>query len=262
MATTVQEIKAQLAVADEAKFAVLERALAADTRKGVRQAVEVARRRLQAEAVERERLAGLYSFQREIAESRGGKVILGLDEVGRGCVAGPLAVGGVVLSDDCVIEGLNDSKQIPAPKRERIAEQVKERAVAWTVQYVQPDIIDAVGMTASLVNAFRSAIAAIEEMDVVPDVVLLDGNPLHLDSREVNVIKGDARCASIAAASVVAKVTRDALMCELAHEYPQYGWGECKGYASAKHIEAIKTYGLSPLHRASFCTSFLQESLF
>ena len=146
--------------------------------------------------------------------------------------------------------------------RERIAVEIKRVAIAWTVQYVEPADIDANGMTASLTTAFRRAIAAVEEAGVRPEVVLLDGNPLHLDERETNVVKGDGKCASIAAASIVAKVERDALMCEYAKEYPEYGFDSHKGYASASHIEAIKKYGLSPVHRVSFCHAFTQESLF
>lgn len=259
---TVQEIKALLADVDAKEFEVLERSLVADTRKGVRAAVDVARRRIESQQKEAARLAGLYSFQAEIAAAHGGKVVLGLDEVGRGSIAGPLAVGGVVLPSEPFIEGLNDSKQIAPAKREEIAAEVKRVAIAYTVQYVEPEFIDAHGMTAALTKAFRAAIAAIEAQGVAPDIVLLDGNPLHLNKREVNVVKGDARCAAISAASVVAKVERDALMCRLAKEYPAYDLDECKGYASKKHIDAIKREGLSPIHRASFCTAFTQESLF
>ena len=138
----------------------------------------------------------------------------------------------------------------------------KRQAVAWTVEYVEAADIDAAGMTASLVTAFRHALAHIETAGVRPDVVLLDGNPLRLDDREVNVVKGDCRCASIAAASIVAKVERDALMCRYAEDYPEYGFDSCKGYASPAHIEAIKRFGLTPLHRATFCTAFTQPTLF
>ncbi|MBQ3105953.1 MAG: ribonuclease HII [Eggerthellaceae bacterium] len=262
MEQTVANIKSRLQAASAEEVAVLERSLVADERKGVRDAVETARRRLEAEARECERLAGMYSFERSLAEARGARVILGLDEVGRGPLAGPLAVGGVVLPVEPFVPGLNDSKQIKPADRERIAAQVKECALAWTVQYIQPHEIDAAGMTASLITAFRRAIAAVEAAGVIPDLVLLDGNPLRMDRREVNVVKGDAKCASIAAASVVAKVERDALMCRLAEQYPQYGFEACKGYASAAHIEAIREYGLSPVHRASFCTAFTQPTLF
>lgn len=259
---TVPEIRRKLQEADAEAFAVLERSLVADTRKGVRTAVEVARRRLALEAEERARVEGMYAFERSLAEEHGAQVVVGLDEVGRGPLAGPLAVGAVVLPREGLIEGLNDSKQVKPEQREVIAEQIKACALAWTVQYIQPDQIDAVGMTASLLTAFRRAVAAVEAAGVVPDVILLDGNPLHLDKREVNVVKGDAKCASVAAASIVAKVERDALMCQLDAQYPGYGFASNKGYASADHIEAIKSLGLSPAHRASFCTAFTQPTLF
>lgn len=262
MGPTVSDIKRRLQEADIQEFAVLERSLVADTRKGVRSAVEVARRRIDAEKAEHDRLASLYSYERELAFGRGESLIVGLDEVGRGPLAGPLAVGAVVLPTHPLIEGLNDSKQIKSESRERIAAAVKQTAVAWTVEYVEADVIDAVGMSASLVMAFRRAVAHIEEHHVHPDVILLDGNPLHLDRRELNVIKGDGLCASIAAASIVAKVERDALMCRYAEQYPEYGFDSCKGYASPAHIEAIRRHGLTPLHRATFCTAFTQPTLF
>lgn len=270
-ALTIAQIKERIAQADEKAFEALERAYASDSRKGVQQALKSARSRLEAEAEELARIEGLYSFQDEIANSFLAKkgiscdhvpVIVGLDEVGRGPLAGPLAVGAVVLPRDEIICGLNDSKKIAPEKREQIASCVKEKAMAWSIQYIEPADIDACGMSASLVVAFRRVIAAIEEQGIVPDVVLLDGNPMHLDPREANVIKGDARCASIAAASIIAKVDRDALMCEYAEQYPQYHFESCKGYHSDEHAEAIKRYGLSPIHRKSFCTAFMQETLF
>lgn len=259
---TVPEIRRKLQQATAEEFAVLERSLVADTRKGVRQAVEVARRRIEAEAAEAARLAGLYAFERELAAERGGSVVLGLDEVGRGPLAGPLAVGGVVLDHGDMIAGLNDSKQVPADEREDVAAAVRERALAWTVQYVEPAEIDRMGMTAALRDAFGRAIAAVEESGVAVDVVLLDGNPLHLDKREVNVVKGDGKCASIAAASLVAKVARDRLMEEYDAQYPGYGFVGNKGYGSEAHMAAIREKGLCPIHRRSFCGAFAQESLF
>lgn len=259
---TVEKISAQLQAADEAAFAVLERSLAADTRKGVRRAVEAARKRLAAEADEAARVQGLYDYERRLAAERDARVVVGLDEVGRGPLAGPLAVGAVVLPAGAApIAGLNDSKQVPAERRGALAAEVKGQALAWTVQYVEPDQIDAAGMAAALGQAFRRALAAIEEQ-VAVDLVLVDGNPLRMDRRELAVVKGDARCASIAAASVVAKVERDALMERLDEEHPGYGFASNKGYASPSHIEAIKALGLCPAHRATFCTAFTQASLF
>ncbi|HIY83975.1 ribonuclease HII [Rubneribacter sp.] len=263
MGTTVADIKRRLQSADEDAFEVLERSLVADTRKGVRDAVEAARRRLEAEAAERARLEGLYAFEHDLAASHGGRSIAGLDEAGRGPLAGPLAVGAVILPAEPRIEGLDDSKRLAPAERERVAERVKEQAVAWAVEYVEACDIDACGMAASLVTAFRRALARVEEAaGIAVDVVLVDGNPLRMDAREVNVVKGDARCASIAAASIVAKVERDAVMLRYAEEYPEYGFDSCKGYASPAHIEAIRRHGLTPIHRASFCTAFTQPTLF
>lgn len=270
-ALTIAQIKERIAQADEDALEALERAYASDSRKGVQQALKSARSRLEARAQELERIKGLYSFQDGVARDfltrkgiliGGEPCIVGLDEVGRGPLAGPLAVGAVVLPREPIIEGLNDSKKITPEKREDIAAIVKEKAAAWSVQYIEADHIDACGMTASLIVAFRRAIAAIEEQGIKPDVVLLDGNPLHLDPREVNVIKGDARCASISAASIIAKVDRDALMCRYAEQYPEYHFDSCKGYHSEEHADAIRRYGLSPIHRKSFCTAFMQETLF
>lgn len=256
---TAQDIVERLRVADEAELSTLERSLAADTRKTVQRALASARRRIEAERVERERVEGMYSFQDELAS---GKLLVGLDEVGRGPLAGPLTVGAVVLPKEPVIYGLNDSKQLTPQRREELAAQIKEQALAWSIQYIQPRDIDENGMTASLRAAFSAAIRDIEDKGVDVQVFLLDGNALHLDSREINVVKGDARCASISAASIIAKVERDALMVQYANEYPEYGFDGNKGYGSAAHIEAIKQYGLSPIHRASFCTAFVQDKLF
>lgn len=262
MGVTVAEIKKRLSEADAEEFAVLERALVADERKGVRSALVVAKRRLQAEADEEARLASMYSFERSLCGENPHAVVVGLDEVGRGPLAGPLAVGAVVLPADPKIAGLNDSKQVKPADRERIAAEVKRVALAWDVHYIEPSYIDDHGMTASLRLAFSSAVKAIEQAGVRPDVILLDGNPLHLDPREINVVKGDGKCASIAAASIVAKVERDALMCRYAESYPEYHFAENKGYASQAHIDAIERVGLSPIHRKSFCTAFTQQTLF
>ncbi|MCL2826507.1 MAG: ribonuclease HII [Eggerthellaceae bacterium] len=259
MAQTVADIKERLARADAKELAVLERSLCADTRKGVKDALAVARRRTDAEQAEACRLQGMYDFEESLAR---GRLLVGLDEVGRGPLAGPLAVGAVILPREPLIPGLDDSKKLTAAQRESIAHEVKAKAYAWAIQYIEADEIDAAGMSVCLKVAFSRVVRDIEAMGFEPSVLLLDGNPLGFDKREVNVVKGDGRCASVAAASIVAKVERDQLMVGYAESYPQYGFERCKGYASPEHIEAIKQFGLSPLHRKTFCTSFLQESLF
>lgn len=262
MGTTVAEIKHRLQTADQAEFEVLERSLVADARKGVRQAVEVARRRLAAEQAEHDRLANMYAFEEQLMAQHGCSVCVGLDEVGRGPVAGPLAVGAVVLPREPRIKGLNDSKQVAPADRERIADEVKRIALAWAVEYASPHDIDSLGMSACLRRTFKRAVERIEEAGVRPDLILLDGNPLHLDERECNLVKGDARCASIAAASIVSKVERDAFMVKLGERYPEYGFASNKGYASPEHIEAIRKLGTTEVHRVTFCTAFSQQTLF
>ena len=263
MAQTLSDIRAALKSANRSEFEAMARALAADERKGVKAALKSAKRRLDAEDAEAARLAGMYDFQRELA---GGGVAVGLDEVGRGPVAGPLAVAAVVLPDEPRVQGMNDSKQLSPEHREEIAAAVREVALAWDIEYIAPAEIDEHGMTWALRTAFTRAIASVEsqlnERGIALDAVLLDGNAQHLDPRELNIVKGDGRCASIAAASVIAKVERDALMVRYAEQYPEYGFDSNKGYASADHIEAIKRCGLSPIHRASFCRAWTQEALF
>ncbi len=259
---TVGELRARLAAADAKELPALKRSLAADTRKGVVTALAAAEKRIAAQQAEEARLAGLFAFQNQLAEEAGAKVVAGLDEAGRGPVAGPLAVAAVVLPEVADLPGLNDSKQVSEKDRERLAAQIKDVALGWTVQYVAPESIDSHGMTFSLKTAFSNALAALEAQGLAVDLALLDGNPLHFDPRERNIVKGDAKCASIAAASIVAKVARDGLMRQLDETYPGYGFAHNKGYGSADHIAAIKAQGLTPVHRATFCQGFLQESLF
>ena len=260
MSQTVVDIRQRLAKVTPQEFEVLERSLRADTRKGVQQALEQTRRRLAVQQKEHDRLAQLYSYERALTQ---GKVTVGLDEVGRGPLAGPLTIGAVVLSDTAAyIEGLNDSKQVSETRRPALVEAIKKQAQAWAVVHIDPHQIDAQGIGACLKQAFMSALAHIEEQGIIPEVVLIDGNPLHIDPREINVVHGDARCASIAAASLIAKVARDSLMVAYDTQYPGYDFASSKGYGSARHRAAIQNKGLSPIHRVSFCQNFLQESLF
>lgn len=260
MMQTVADIRERLRNVDAEEFAVLERSLEADTRKGVQQALTSTRHRLAAENAERTRIENLFSYERSLT---GGVCTVGLDEVGRGPLAGPLTVAGVVFPDSVdYLYGLNDSKQVPEHKRAGIAQEIKDKARAWALYSVEPADIDEYGMTACLRKAFSEVVKRIEQQGVIPEVILLDGNPLHFDPRERNVVKGDAKCASIAAASLVAKVSRDALMVEYDRMYPGYDFASSKGYGSAAHRRAIEENGLSPIHRRSFCSNFLQERLF
>lgn len=257
---SVEELRSFLARADKAEFARLKERFADDGRKGVVAAFSQCEKRLAREAAEEKRVLALYAFEEELARERGASVVCGLDEVGRGPLAGPLAVGAVVLPREPRILGIDDSKKLRPEVRERLAHRIFKTALASTVCFVDPQEIDEKGMTACLRKAFTAALARIEETGVHVDLVLLDGNPLHFDERECNVVKGDAQCASIAAASIIAKVQRDALMLEYSRLYPRYHFDSCKGYASAEHIKAIQEFGLSPIHRKSFCHNFLPSA--
>ncbi len=258
---SVAKIKKLLREADADEVALLAKTLEADPRQGVRAALKAANNRIKAKSAEAERLEQMHVFEAAL-KNKDTDVVVGLDEVGRGPLAGPLAVGAVVLPAEARIAGLNDSKKLSAHARERIADEIKRLARAWAVVYVAPERIDEEGMTACLRFAFKTALAQVEEVLDLVDLVLIDGNPLGIDAREKNVIKGDAHCPSIAAASVIAKVERDALMDELDVRYPVYGFKTNKGYGTKDHIAALRTHGLSPVHRRSFCTGIFQETLF
>ena len=257
---TVQEISEKLREADEASLAAYERTLAADTRKGVQAALKSARKRLDDGRREAERIATLYEFDHALADQEGAQVVLGMDEVGRGPLAGPLVVGGAVLDPTVPIAHLNDSKQLTAAQREKAAKEIRESARAFATVHIAPSFIDAWGIGKALRQAFTQLIDLIQEKAPV-DLILLDGNPLNLDARERSIVKGDGKSASIAAASILAKVDRDQYMESISSEFPAYGFDSNKGYGSADHIETIKSLGLTPYHRKSFCSNFIQLSL-
>ena len=243
---TAHEVAALFACADEDEFVRLDERYADDPRKQVQHAREVAKRRLARERSEHERVLAMYAKARELG---GPGLVLGVDEVGRGALAGPLTVAAVALPDEPIVWGINDSKQLTPSQREVLAARIADVALAVGIAHVEPASIDAVGMAVALRMAMKRAI---------DDAVLIDGNPVHVSPKEVTLVKGDARVSCIAAASIVAKVTRDALMVSLAEEYPEYHLAECKGYGSAEHIAAIREHGLSPIHRVSFCGNFLE----
>ena len=192
-------------------------------------------------------------------------LVVGIDEVGRGALAGPLMVACVALPDEPQVIGLDDSKKLSPKRREELAAQIDEAAFGVGVSRVEPEEIDACGMAASLRVAMTRALEACErdlaDRGHAEDIagVLIDGNPVHVHEREICVVKGDGRLACIAAASIVAKVTRDRLMVELAEEHPVYGFESNKGYGSAAHIAALKSTGPCAIHRRSFLGNILAE---
>lgn len=204
------------------------------------------------------RLAELYSIESDYYAT-GAVAIAGLDEVGRGSVAGPLTVGACILVGRPDIEFLNDSKKLTEKRREIVAQAIKESQAIYSTAHVPPEDIDEIGIVPSLKRAMKQALSG---LSASPDIVLLDGNELGLGVHEISIVKGDSKVACIAAASVLAKVERDDIMRSMDELYPEYEFGSNKGYASTSHIQAIKKYGLTPIHRATFCRNFLQNTLF
>ncbi|MGI6216793.1 MAG: ribonuclease HII [Coriobacteriales bacterium] len=252
----VKEIVDQLKVADEEQFAKIVEEYGDDPRAGLIKAISTARRRLDKERKEHDRVEAMYEIMRKAGDD---KVVVGIDEVGRGSIAGPLTVGAVVLPNEPIIEGLNDSKKLTPKQREQLAEEIRQKAHAVGIAHIPPREIDANGMAASLRTAM---LQAIDNLGLDPDFVLIDGNPVHIHPNERCIVKGDAKVACIAAASIVAKVTRDQIMIDADKKYPGYHFADNKGYGSPQHIEAIQELGLCDFHRASFCTSFTQGTLF
>lgn len=189
-------------------------------------------------------------------QAKGCKYIVGVDEVGRGPLAGPVVCAAVVmpLDEADLIVGVDDSKKVSIKKREELAEKIKEKAIAYTVYEVSAQDIDKI----NILQATRLGMKrAVEGLSVTPDVVLTDGNmTLDIDFPQTSIVKGDALSYSIGAASIVAKVHRDALMDEYAKIYPAYAFDSNKGYGTAAHIQAIKEQGLCPIHRRTFTKNF------
>ena len=190
-----------------------------------------------------------YSIENEYRE-KGFNIICGVDEAGRGPLAGPVYAAAVILPSDCVIEGLNDSKKLTEKKREALFDEIKEKALAYGIASADEKEIDEINILNATFLAMKRAIAS---LSVRPDLALIDGNQKpHTDIEEVTVIKGDAKSMSIAAASVLAKVSRDRFMLEMAEKYPQYEFARHKGYGTKLHYEALREYGPCEIHRPSF----------
>ena len=202
-----------------------------------------------------ERLKRLKEFEEKLYAD-GVKYIAGIDEAGRGPLAGPVVIGCAIMSRDSFIEYVNDSKKVSETKREMLYKKITNEAVAWSTGIIWQDEIDEL----NILNATKKALTdAIDKLEVKPDKILVDALD-KIDTRGIpyiSVIKGDAKIYSISAASIIAKVTRDRIMKEYDEIYPQYGFAGHKGYGTAKHIQAIKEHGICPLHRKSFTKNFI-----
>lgn len=203
---------------------------------------------------EKERTEKMKMYEKKYSDY---EFICGIDEAGRGPLAGPVVAGAVILPKDCDILYINDSKKLTEKKREELYDIIKEKAVAYGIGMATPERIDEINILQATYEAMRSAIA---QMAVEPDLLLNDAVTIpQVPIKQVPIIKGDAKSISIAAASILAKVTRDRMMKEYSIIYPEYGFEGHKGYGSPSHIEAIKVYGPSPIHRRSFIKNFVDE---
>ncbi|MEG1704960.1 MAG: ribonuclease HII [Clostridia bacterium] len=206
---------------------------------------------------EKQRLANMLMYEKEF-KSEGYKYIAGVDEAGRGPLCGPVVAAAVIfLSNDIDIEGINDSKKISEKKREKIYEElVNSENVIYAVGMSSVEVIEKV----NILNATKLAMKeAISKLKIKPDYVIIDGNQkLDIEMSSLTLISGDSKSASIAAASIIAKVTRDRMLREYDIKYPEYGFLNNKGYGTKMHIEAIKKYGLCEIHRPSFCKHFVK----
>lgn len=226
----------------------------ADDRAGVRRLAESAVKKLAALEKEKQRIESLQTYERQYSEFA---CICGIDEVGRGPLAGPVVAGAVILPKNCNILYINDSKQLSEKKREELYDVIREQAVACAVGYASSERIDEINILQATYEAMREAISRLKP---VPDLLLNDAVTIPgVGIKQVPIIKGDAKSISIGAASILAKVTRDRLMVEYDRVFPEYGFAENKGYGSAAHIAALKKYGPTPIHRKSFIKNFSKE---
>lgn len=243
----IAEIKEKFSTSDVTELSELISLYEGDERSGVQAAVAAARKRIAAYEKEVLRTEGMWRYEREYGKY---SYICGIDEVGRGPLAGPVVAGAVILPKDCSLLYLNDSKKLSEKKREELYAEIMEAAVAVGIGYNTPARIDEINILQATYEAMREAVS---HLSVKPDLLLNDAVTIpKIDIRQVPIIKGDAKSISIAAASIVAKVTRDRLMVKYDEVYPEYGFASNKGYGSSMHIDAIKKYGPTPIHRKSF----------
>lgn len=252
MSKSIAEIKREFEQADSSRRKAMFEEYASDERVGVRRLLDGYRKKEEALRVERERLLVMKSFERKYADCR---FICGIDEAGRGPLAGPVVAGAVILPKDCEILYLNDSKKLSPVKREALYDEIMEKAVAVGVGMASPARIDKINVLQATYEAMREAIS---KLHVRPDILLNDAVTIpEVDILQVPIIKGDAKSVSIAAASIIAKVTRDRLMVQYDEILPGYGFAQHKGYGSQEHIAAIRRLGPSPIHRQSFIKNII-----
>ena len=244
---TIKEIKEQLASIQRLDDPLLTE-WEQDSRSGVIQAIAKRKKEIQKRLDEDERLEGMLAYEKE-CYARGMELIAGVDEVGRGPLAGPVVAAAVILPKACKIPGLNDSKKIPKSKHKEIYEAVLQNAIAIGIGIKDNQVIDQVNIYEATKLAMMEAIGQLEPQ---PQHLLIDAMKLDLPIPQTSIIKGDANSLSIAAASIVAKVTRDQMMEEFDCEYPGYDFTQNAGYGTANHLAGLDKLGVTPIHRRSF----------
>ena len=244
---TIKEIKERLATIDDLDHPLFEE-LILDGRAGVQAAISKRKRELQKQVDEDLRLEKMLAYEKELY-AQGIDLIAGVDEVGRGPLAGPVVAAAVILPKACKIPGLNDSKKIPKSKHKEIYEAVLQNAIAIGIGIKDNQVIDQVNIYEATKLAMMEAIGQLEPQ---PQHLLIDAMKLDLPISQISIIKGDANSLSIAAASIVAKVTRDQMMEEFDREYPGYDFAQNAGYGTANHLAGLHKLGVTPIHRRSF----------
>jgi ribonuclease HII len=251
----IKEIVNEFQAADISMLPELISRYHGDERSGVVSLCEKAQKKFDMMQTELERTWKMHAYERKFFEE-GNQYICGIDEVGRGPLAGPVVAGAVILPKDCDILYINDSKQLSAKRREELYDIIMKKAIAVGLGYVAHDRIDQINILQATYEAMQTAI---QNLSIKPDILLNDAVTIpKVSIRQVPIIKGDAKSISIAAASIIAKVTRDRLMVDYDAVYPGYGFAENKGYGAATHIEALRQLGPTPIHRRSFIKHFCE----
>lgn len=254
MSKSIAQIRQELDRASDEQRKNLLEVYQSDSRKGVQNLIEKYHKKEAALQKELLRLEQMRVFEKKYRTEY--TMICGIDEAGRGPLAGPVVAGACILPQDVDILYLNDSKKLSAQKREQLYDEICEKAITYGVGIVSPQRIDEINILQATYEAMRQAVS---KLDPSPDMLLVDAVTIpKITTKQVGIIKGDAKSVSIAAASILAKVTRDRMMTELDEAYPEYGFAKHKGYGSAAHIAALKQYGPCPIHRETFIQNIIR----
>lgn len=252
MKKTIAEIKKEFDLADKQNIECLIEQYSNDDRSGVKKIILQTRKEQKKLELEQQRCEQMRLYEKKYEEY---SYICGIDEVGRGPLAGPVVAGAVILPKDCTILYINDSKKLSEKKREELYDEIMEKAISIGLGVVSPGTIDNINILQATYEAMRIAIG---NLSVQPDLLLNDAVTIpNVPIRQVPIIKGDSKSVSIAAASIIAKVTRDRMMVEYNKIYNSYDFDSNKGYGSQKHIDALKKFGPCPIHRTSFIKNFV-----